>query len=417
MGLRAGFHLASVAIIVALPACRRETTPAVERQDQVVPVGAVSAQRAAIRAVIHASGIVVASQGGEFLVFAPEPAHLLDVEKMQGDAVKSGDVLARFELPSANQAVARLAAEAAAAEAQAENARINQERVRGFVEKGLVPRRDLETADRELGEAQSALERARRAHAAAQAGAGRAVVRAPFDGIVATRQHNPGEMILSTTDPVLRVVDPRRLEIIASIPRSDQSRVVTGASARVAAAGSEPVRLTVAGRATERESQDDTIPFRLVFPPPPSGLRRPSADASPLPVDTPVQLDIDAEERTDTVLVPAEALVRSGAETVVFVVDGTKAQRRVVMTGIQDEARIEITSGVRAGELVITRGHIGLSDGATITVATDLLVVGGSWLVVRGWWFVVGGWWLVGTTCPPKRVPRRRKRAARKAES
>ena len=354
----APYTLHVLTLVVCAAACRQATPRVIERQEQVVPVGAVAAQKAAIRAVIHASGTVVPSQGGEFLVVAPEPARLLDVVKAQGEAVTSGDVLARFELPSANQAVARLAADVAAAQAQAENARINQERVRGFVEKGLVARRDLDTADRELAEAQAALERARTAHAAAQAGAGRAVVRAPFDGLVATRQHNPGDMILSTTDPVLRIVDPRRLEVIATISRKEQSRVVTGATARVAAAGVEPVRLTVAGRAIDRETQGDDVPFRLVF-----------AEPSKLPVDAPVQLDIDAEERTDTVLVPAEALIRDGGETTVFVADGTKAQRRVVTTGIQDEARIEITSGVNAGELVITRGHIGLTDGAAITVA------------------------------------------------
>ena len=74
----------------------------------MVPVGAVAAQRAAIRAVIHVSGVVVPAQGGEFLVLAPEPTRLVDVMKGAGDAVKSGDVLARFDTPSAAQNVSRL---------------------------------------------------------------------------------------------------------------------------------------------------------------------------------------------------------------------------------------------------------------------------------------------------------------------
>jgi len=345
-------------------------------------VGAAPAQRAAIRAVIHTSGLVVPAEGGEFLVFAPEPTRLIDVMKMPGDAVKSGDVLARFDLPSAAQAVARLAADLAGAQAQLENARINQERVRGFVERGLVPRRDLEAADRDLAFAQDAADRARTAHAAAQASATRATVRAPFDGVVATRAHNPGDMIISTTDPVLRVVDPRRLEVVASIPRKEQSRVVTGATARVAAAGADMVRLTVAGPVINvsaglpagalaragasaqvglsPDAPTDMVAFRLIF-----------ADPHKLAVDMPLQIDIDAEERTDTVLIPAEAIVRDGRETVIFVAAGSRAERRVVKTGIEDEARIEITEGLRAGELVITRGHLGLTDGAAVTVATN----------------------------------------------
>lgn len=346
-------------IALANGACRRESPKPVEQNEDLIPVGAVPAQRAAIRAVIHASGLVVPAEGGEFIVVAPEPTRLLDVMKIPGDVVKSGDVLARFDLPSAAQAISRLAADLAAAQAQLENARVNQERMRGFVERGLVPRRDLENADRDFATAQDTVERARVAHAAAQAAATRATIRAPFDGIVATRAHNPGDMIISTSDPVLRVVDPKRLEVVASIPRQEQSRVVTGATARVAAAGTEMVRLTVAGRAT-KQTAEDSVAFRLVF-----------ADAHTLAVDMPVQLDIDAEERTDTVLVPAEAIVRENGGKVVFVAAGTRAERRAVKTGIEDAARVEITEGLKAGELVITRGHLGLSDGAAVTVATD----------------------------------------------
>jgi multidrug efflux pump subunit AcrA (membrane-fusion protein) len=116
--------------------------------------------------------------------------------------------------------------------------------------------------------------------------------------------------------------------------------------------------LTVAGRIGG--GVDSAGSFQLVF-----------ADATELPVDARVEIDIDAEERTDTVLVPAEALVREDGETVVMVAAGSTAERRVVTTGIEDEQRIEITSGIRPGELVITRGQIGLDDGAAISVATD----------------------------------------------
>jgi RND family efflux transporter MFP subunit len=344
-----------------LPACSREPAPAPrERQEIVVPVGAVPAETAAIRAVVHVSGVVAPAEGGEFLAVAPEPARIAEIAKAEGDAVNSGDVLVRFELPSATQDVARLTAELAGAQAQLENARINQERVRDFVERGFVPRRDLDVAGRELADAQATVERIRTAHVAALAAEGRAIVRAPFDGVVATRHHNAGDIVLSTSaDAVLRVVDPRRLDVIASVPEADISRVVPGATARIAGPpGGIPIGLTVVRRLADRVGPDGMMPFRLAFEQLPQ-----------LPVDTRVEIDIDAEERSDTVLVPAEALVREGGETAVMIAAGSRAERRVVTTGIQDEQRIEITSGVGAGELVITRGHIGLPDGAAISVA------------------------------------------------
>ncbi len=324
-----------------------------------MPVGAVPARTAGIRAAVHASGTVVPAEGGEFLATAPEPARIAEITKEQGNPVTSGEILVRFDLPAAAQDVARVAADLAAAEAQLENARINQTRVRDFAERGLVPRRDLENASRELADAQSAADRVRAQHAAAIAGAGRAIVRAPFTGIVANRYHQPGDVVLSSMDPVLRVVDPRRLDVIVSVPAKDVSRVVPGAPARVAAAaGIPPVRLTVAARVGDRVGPDGTIAFRLLF-----------TEPAPLPVDSPVEIDIDAEERTDVVLVPAEALVREGGSLAVMIANGSRAERRAVTTGLQDEQDVEIMSGVRAGEMVITRGHIGLSDGAAISVA------------------------------------------------
>ena len=342
-------------------ACRSGTPPPAEdRQDLPVPVGAVPAERSGIRAVVRASGIVTPVEGAEFFVVAPEPARIADVLKAEGDAVASGEILVRFDLPSATQEVARLTADAAAAEAQFENARINQERVADFVDRGLVARRDRDIANRELADAQAALERVRDQRARAVKAAERATVRAPFDGIVAARLHDPGDLVLSTSgDPVLRIVDPLRLDLVATVAAADVSRVVPGATARMTDVSTAmPIGLKVVRRLAEGTAPDGSMPFLLRFDEPTS-----------LAVDTRVDVEIDAEERADAVLVPAEALIREGPQTVVMVAAGSRAERRAVTTGIENEDRVEITSGLRAGELVITRGHIGLAEGAAISVA------------------------------------------------
>jgi hypothetical protein len=97
-------------------------------------------------------------------------------------------------------------------------------------------------------------------------------------------------------------------------------------------------------------------------------VRLTPAGPLPLAVDTPLQVDIDLEERVNAVLVAPEALVRDGATAAVFVAAGDRAERREVTTGVIDDRFVEIISGVRAGELVITRGQAGLEDGALINV-------------------------------------------------
>ena len=91
--------------------------------------------------------------------------------------------------------------------------------------------------------------------------------------------------------------------------------------------------------------------------------------AHSLAAGTPVQVEIEAEEHTNVVLVPLEAIVREGEETAVFVAAGDKAERRPVVVGIVDAQLAEIREGVKAGEQVIVHGQAGLPDGAAITTA------------------------------------------------
>jgi multidrug efflux pump subunit AcrA (membrane-fusion protein) len=84
-------------------------------------------------------------------------------------------------------------------------------------------------------------------------------------------------------------------------------------------------------------------------------------------VDTSVEVDIDAGERSDVLFVPADALVRQGETVTLFVAIGDRAERRTVATGLAEGGRVEITSGLQPGELIVTRGHVGLADGARIS--------------------------------------------------
>ena len=74
-------------------------------------------------------------------------------------------------------------------------------------------------------------------------------------------------------------------------------------------------------------------------------------------------------ERHNAVVVPEESLVPVGADQYVFrVVDG-KAERVSVSTGVRRDGRVEITAGLRAGDLVVTAGQIKIRDGAAVRVA------------------------------------------------
>jgi len=355
---RAILAVLPIAALAVSAACGTQAPDEVE-SETVVSVKVAPAILGDIRGVVHATGIVTPAAGAELVVVAPESARIAEIPPAAGDRVRRGDVLVRFEIPNSSAEVQRQAAEVVRAQALLDNAKKAQTRARDLFERGVAAGREVDDATRAVAEAEAGLTEARASLDAAQTVAARATVRATFDGIVAKRSHNPGDLVEPTAgDPVLRVIDPQRLEVVASVALSDATRIVMGAGAALAVKGraAEP-NLTVVSRPVAVDAGTATIPVRLRF-----------ADAPNLPAGVPVEVDIDAERQTGVVLVPAMAIVREGVETAVFVASDGKARRRPVQIGLTDATSVEILSGVIAGELVIVDGQAGLPDDAAITV-------------------------------------------------
>jgi RND family efflux transporter MFP subunit len=350
-----------VLMLPLIAGCGRQAPEQIESR-AVVPVTTAPATIGNIRGLIHANGLVTPAPGAELVVSAPETARIAEIPKSEGDRVRIGDVLVRFDIPSLSADVERQTAEVQRAQAALANAQANQTRARDLFDRGVAARKEVEDADRQLADAQAAVAQAQAARTAASAVAARAVSRATFDGVIARRYHNPGDFVEpSATDAVLRVIDLDRLEVVASVPLADAMRATIGATARLVSApnGAQNVDLKVVSRPAVVEPNTPTIQIRLAFKAP-----------TRFPSNTPVTVDIEAEQHTGVLLVPSAAIVREGDETSVFVVSGSKAERRRVQIGLSDGEHVEIASGLKPGEQVIVQGQAGLPDGATVTTST-----------------------------------------------
>jgi membrane fusion protein, multidrug efflux system len=351
--------LALVGIVLSV-ACHRDAPEEVD-SETVVPVTAMPAETGAITAEAHGTGLVAPAPGAELLVVAPEPARIVEIPKAEGDTVKRGDVLVRFEIPSTAAEVSKQEAETKRAQARLENARAALTRAKDLFDRGVAARKEVEDATKEIADAEADVAAAQAGTTAAGAIAARSVVRATFDGIVAKRSHNPGDLVEATaSDAVLRVVDPRRVEVIASVPIEDALSITVGAPARIvdASASAGDDSLKVVARPAAVQQGTSTVAVRLAF-----------AKPTRYPVGAPVRVAIETDTHKNVVLVPASAVVHEGEETSVFVVENEMAKRREVKTGIENSDRVEIISGVKPGEMVITSGQNGLPDGAKVTLA------------------------------------------------
>jgi cobalt-zinc-cadmium efflux system membrane fusion protein len=342
---------------MALVACHGPAGEEVATSEAVA-VEVASAETGTIRAVIAATGTIEPAPGADWTIVAPGPARIAEMPKAEGDPVRPGDLLVRFDAPALQSDAAARSADAAQAAANLEQARHNHERLTALLEKGIAARRDVEEARKELLAAEAA-ERGASAVAANTAElAARTVVRARFAGIVAKRTHNPGDTVDgSAGDAVLRVVDPQHLQVTVAIPVGDLLRIAVGHAARVRPGGA----------ATDAWEEKVLSLPAAVDPATGTATVRVSAPAG-LAVGMPVQVEIVAEEHAGAVIVPAGALLNEDGQSAIFVVasDG-KAHRRSVTVGIQTAEQVEIAKGVAAGEKVVVSGHDELPDGATVT--------------------------------------------------
>jgi len=77
---------------------------------------------------------------------------------------------------------------------------------------------------------------------------------------------------------------------------------------------------------------------------------------------------IDTSGAQSALSIPLSAVIPSnGVEVVYTVTDENKAKRVEVTTGISDETYVQILSGLKAGEKVVTKGNTLISDGSLLT--------------------------------------------------
>ena len=349
-----------VLLVAALlvPGCEKKSVEELNTE-AAVPVKVEAARTEAITATIAASGVVMPAPGAELTVVAPAPARIAEMPKAEGDPVRQGDVLVRFDIPSLASDLASRKASVAQASARLDAARANLVRLSGLQAQGVAAPREVEDAKRAQAEAEADLEQARIGVQAAQALADRAVVRATFAGVIAKRLHNPGDLVdASASDPILKVINPAQLQIVASVPVADLPRVVVGRRASVTAPGGEPEAAKVVARAVQVDSASATATVRLAF-----------ASQTALAAGTTVQVDITAEEHAQAVVIPSAAVVRDEGETFVMVVGpDSKAHKYTIVLGLMTHDRVEVVTGLKAGERVITQGQADLPEGATVTI-------------------------------------------------
>ncbi len=92
-------------------------------------------------------------------------------------------------------------------------------------------------------------------------------------------------------------------------------------------------------------------------------------DSSPLRSGTFVYADFSRQTTQDVLLIPRDALTQSVKDASVYVVENNVVHQKPVKTGIEMNGLIQVVSGLKAGEIVVTSGQINLKDGTQVIIS------------------------------------------------
>jgi RND family efflux transporter MFP subunit len=238
------------------------------------------------------------------------------------------------------------------------------ERSRSLFARNLLPRQTLDDAEAryQASEAQLDLSRAQFNQSQARLDElritlGNTTVPSPVDGFVAKRNLDPGAFA-SQNSPIASVVDISTVRMVANLIEKDAKRVHAGTEAAVEVDaypgeqfGGRVARVApVFDPATRTAEMEIEVPNR-------SGRLKPGMYA---------RVNLTVGVRENALVVPRNAVVDIEGKRGVFVPQEIRAAFRAVETGLQDENRVEITSGLDEGARVITTGALALRDGDPI---------------------------------------------------
>jgi len=147
---------------------------------------------------------------------------VLDVKA--GDVVRAGQVLARIDARTADQAVAASRSQIAEAEANLANARRKYERNRDLVAQKFVSQAALDQAEAEYKAAQAQLGAITANAGQAAAAQSFTTIAAPYAGVVGATLAELGDMA-QPGRALITVFDPRELRVTATVPQSALARI------------------------------------------------------------------------------------------------------------------------------------------------------------------------------------------------
>ncbi|HEX3817688.1 MAG TPA: efflux RND transporter periplasmic adaptor subunit [Chthoniobacterales bacterium] len=402
------------------------------KREQPIPVTTEKATRRTIVQTVSATGKV---QPETEVKISPEVAgEIIDLPVADGQEIKKGELLLKIRPDSYKAVLDQEQAAISTAEAVSNQQKASMQKAENDLKqavdlyhKKLISQADMTNAQTTYDASKAMYTSGLHSIEGAEAGSSQArdqlsktSIYSPLNGVVTVLNSKLGERVVATNEfagtEVMRVADLNHMQAVVDVNENDVVHVKLGDSAKVTidAYGSrifpgEVEEIANTGTTTGTGTQEEVTNFQVKIRLDKPGVRlRPglscTADIQTQVVKNVVAVPIQsvtirnsdsklspeelekkneiakAKDKADNAAdVQNEKLAKENAKEarekllkVVFLKDGSKAKMVTVTTGIADDAAIEIKSGVKPGDEVISGSYSAISrklkDGAPVTM-------------------------------------------------
>jgi cobalt-zinc-cadmium efflux system membrane fusion protein len=293
-------------------------------------------------------------------VSSPIAGRVVELHVQPGDSVRAGTALLALDSPDLAAAVSDLDK----AEADVSHKGLALKRAKELLEGGVLPRKELESAEADYVQASAETRRAwQRLHNIAPSGAedGRYQLRAPISGVVAERKVNPAmEVRPDLPDPLFVLTDVLHLWVVIDLPERQLPKVYEG----------QPVAVEVDAYPGERFAARVEKIGEVVDP----ATRRIQVRcvienaAHKLRPEMYARVTLVSSEGRKAIRIPNTAMVTEGLYSYVFVEREPGAfERRQVNLVVQDRDFSYLQEGLASGERIVTSGAVLLNSQLTLS--------------------------------------------------
>lgn len=355
--------LAALFLLFSISACSTQKTSETTQEETLgaAPVKLFKARRQRISEKLNFTGLIDPLKKINITPDISGKIERIYVE--EGDRVSQGQLLAELDTRTIKLQLNQAEAAVAVAEANYKDAQRNIDRMERLRQENAVSEQQYEKIKLAHEAAEAQLKQAQAALNLAKHSLNVALMRAPFNGVIASRNAEEGDVInpmmggYSSASGVLTLMDFSKVKVEIGVSTNNISRIKKG----------QKTILKVSAY-PEKEFVGQVILVNLTADPQSKKFKVEIQAENPdllLRPNTFGEVILEVSTNEDALVIPQKAIIEN---QYVFIAEGETAVKREIVIGLQNTEMVEIIQGLTEGEMVIIEGNYGLQDGAKLEV-------------------------------------------------